>query len=94
MNEQQIERQRDKAHHLIAIAETPSWPIVKQLLEEKREKEFRKMVGTAVLSQQELDFGRGMLFGFQTFIDLIEQGPKVLEQAIRQAQALEGAEEE
>lgn len=89
-----LQEKRDEAQHLISIAASPSWPVVKELLNQKREKEMRRMIGTAVVSQQELDFGRGMLFGFQTFIDLIEKGPAVLERTVRIAQALEGAEEE
>lgn len=92
-SDERIQRQRERGQHLIALRESSSYPILKQIVEAKVAKESRKFISTASVSNQELDWGRGFMFGMQTVLEIIENGEKVLEQAIRAAQALEGAEE-
>lgn len=92
--EDRIQRQRERGQHLIALRESPSYPVLKSIVETKVAKESRKFISTAAVSQQELDWGRGFMFGMQTVLEIIENGEKVLEQAIKAAQTLagEGAE--
>lgn len=91
-SEERIQRQRERAQHLIAIREFPSYPVLKEIVEQRVKRDMMKFIGTPVLSQQEIDFGRGFMFGLQTVIEIVENGEKQLEAAVRQAQALEGAE--
>lgn len=87
-----IQAQRERAQHLVALRESPSFPIFKEIVETKIRREVNKFIGTAVISQQELDYGRGFFNGLQTALDIIEKGEAQLEAAIRAAQTLEAAD--
>lgn len=87
----------DRATHLIALKESPSFPILKEIMEERIRVETRRLVSTPVALQQGLDWGRGFIYGLQMAIATIEKGEKQLDLAIRQVralEALEGAESE
>ncbi len=76
----------DRAKHLIAISETPSYPFLKEIVEGKISAETRKLISTPEVSPQHLDYTRGLLRGMQVVLDVIERGPKEFEQAMRMAQ--------
>ena len=76
----------DRAKHLIAISETPSYPILKEIVEGKIAAETRKFIATPEVSPQHLDYTRGLLRGMQVVLDVIERGPKEFEQAMKMAQ--------
>ena len=82
----------DRAKHLIAIRESPSYPILKDILEHRIDVETRRLVSIPVALPQGLDWGRGFIYGMQTCLATIEKGEKELEQAIRQARALDALE--
>ena len=75
----------DRARHLIAISETPSYPILKEIIEGKINVEIRKFIGVPVVSAQQLDYTRGLLRGMQVVLDVIEKGPKEFEKAMQMA---------
>lgn len=94
-NEQKIREKREEAQHLIAIKESPSYPVLKAIVEEKIQAEFRKFVAEPAVSQQGLDYARGEMFGMQWVLNVIERGEKEFQKAVRMAQtaeALAGAE--
>jgi len=76
----------NRAKHLIAISETPSYPVLKEIVEAKIAAETRKFISTPEVSAQHLDYTRGLLRGMQVVLDVIERGPKEFEQAMRMAQ--------
>jgi len=76
----------DRAKHLIAISEMPSYPILKEIVEGKIATETRKFIATPEVSAQHLDYTRGLLRGMQVVLDVIERGPKEFEQAMKMAQ--------
>ncbi len=78
-----------QAHHLIAISETPSYPILKGIVEKKIENETRKFISTPELSDQHLDYTRGLLCGMRVVLDMIEGGQNELARAMILAQQLE-----
>ncbi len=84
----------DRARHLTALHESPSYPIYKEIVEAKIAVETKRFISTPVVSQQELDYGRGLLNGLQAALSIIERGEKEFENAMRMARALEGAEGE
>lgn len=87
-----VQRLADQAKHLSALKESPSYPIFKEIIERKIQSETRRFIGSPVVSQQELDYGRGLLNGLQSALTIIESGEKEFQKAMRQAQALEALE--
>ena len=79
----------ERAKHLSALKESPSYPIYRDILEGKIRTETRRFISTPVVSQQELDYGRGLLNGLRSALDVIERGEKQFEQAMRQARLLD-----
>lgn len=90
--EDAIRRQRERATHLVTLKESPSYPVLKEIIETKIRQEMRKFLETPAVSQQELDYFRGRFSGMRIVLDVIEKGEQQLELAIRAAQALEEAE--
>ncbi len=88
-NPEKIRELRDRAEHLIAISQTPSYPILKGIVEGKIRTEVRKFIGTPEISTQHLDYTRGLLRGMQVVLDMIEKGPQEFERAVKMAQAEE-----
>jgi hypothetical protein len=76
----------DRAKHLTAISETPSYPVLKEIIEGRINAETRKFIGVPEVSPQHLDYTRGLLRGMQLVLDVIERGPKEFDQAMRMAQ--------
>lgn len=87
-----VARLADRAKHLTALHESPSYPIFKEIVEGKIRAETKRFIGTPVVSQQELDYGRGLLNGLQSALVIIERGETEFRKAMRQAQALEALE--
>ena len=87
-----VQRLADRAKHLTALAESPSFPVFKEIIEGKIRSETRKFIGTPVVSQQELDYGRGLLNGLQSALTIIERGEREFERAMKHARALEALE--
>ena len=82
----------DRAKHLIALKESPSYPILKAILEDRIAVETRRLISTPIALPQGLDWGRGFIYGLQSCIATIEKGENELRKAIRQAQVLEEAD--
>lgn len=91
--EEKIRAQRERAQNLIAIKESSSYPVLKEIVEAKIRREMRTFISTPAVSQQELDYGRGLLAGMQAVLDVVEKGEQQLELAIKQAHLLEEIEE-
>jgi hypothetical protein len=83
---EKIQTLADRAKHLIAISELPSYPVLKEIVEGKIRTETRKFIGTPDLSDQHLDYTRGLLCGMQVVLDIIEGGPNELARAMKMAQ--------
>lgn len=94
MNQEQVTRLADRAKHLTALKESPSYPVFKEIVERKIEVETKRFISTPVVSQQELDYGRGLLNGLQAALGIIERGEKEFERAMRMAQTLEEVEQD
>lgn len=89
MDAEKVTKLADRARHLTALKESPSFPVFKEIVERKIQVETRKFIGTPVVSAQELDYGRGLLNGLQAALSIIEGGEKEFERAMRMAQALD-----
>lgn len=92
MNDETVAKLRDRAQHLIELKGSASWPVVKQILEEKIQGKVNVLVGGASLSDTELHYGRGYIQGMKVMVALIEDGEKEFSKAMKAAKALEGAE--
>lgn len=88
-NPEKVRLLRERAEHLIAISQVPSYPILKEIVEGKIRTETRKLIGTPEITGQHLDYTRGLLMGMQTVLDVIEKGPQELDRAIAMARANE-----
>lgn len=88
-NPEKIQKLANTAKHLIAISETPSYPVLKEIIEKKIADQTNRFVSTPVVSQQELDYHRGVLHGMRVVLDTIEKGPAEFERAMRQARLSE-----
>ena len=93
MNQAAVTRLAERAQHLTAVKNSPSWPVVKAILEEQIEKAFSQLVGNATLSNEQLHYGRGRVQGMRVMLLMVEAGEKEYQKAMKAAQALEGAEE-
>ena len=82
----------DNARHLTALHESPSFPVFKEIVERKIRSETQRFISTPVVSQQELDYGRGLLNGLRQALAIIEQGEKEFERAMRMARVLDEEE--
>jgi hypothetical protein len=82
----------DRAKHLTALHESPSFPVFKEIVEAKIRSETRRFIATPVVSQQELDYGRGLLNGLQSALTIIERGEAEFRKAMKQAQTLQTLE--
>lgn len=89
MDAAKVAKLADRAQHLTALKESPSFPVFKQIIETKIQREVKRFVSTPVVSQQELDYGRGLLHGLQSALVVIESGEREFQRAMRLAQALE-----
>ena len=87
-----VQELADRATHLTALKNSPSYPTFKQILEEKINRETRVFLRTAKVSQQELDYGRGLLWGLKNALDVIERGEEEFEKAMKMARAIEEVE--
>lgn len=84
-----IQRQRERAQHLIALRESPSYPVLKEIVERDIRKEFDKFIKTPAVTDQCLDYARGLMFGMQRVLSIIEKGEQQLEIAVKAARQLE-----
>lgn len=68
--------------------------MLKEIIEGKIQLETRKFISVPVVGQQELDYGRGLMRGLLTVLDVIEKGEKEFERALQQARQIEAEEEQ
>lgn len=94
LDRSKVQALADRAKHLTAISESPSYPILKSIIDAKVQRETRKFIATPTASQQELDYARGMLFGMQSILTIIEKGEEEFKKAMRMARVLDEAEGE
>lgn len=83
---------RERAQHLIALRESPSFPVFREILETKIRQQTRRFISVPDLTAQQLDYHRGVLNGLQVALDVIEKGPQEFERAMRLARLEEGEE--
>lgn len=93
MDREKVTKLADRARHLTALKESPSFPVFKEILETKIRVETKRFIGTPVVSAQELDYGRGLLNGLQAALSIIEGGEREFQKAMRLAQAMDEQEE-
>ncbi len=84
-----IQALADRAKHLTALAESPSFPVFKDIIEGKVRMEMRRFIGSPVVSQQELDYGRGLMHGLQSALVIIERGEAEFQRAVKMSRAIE-----
>lgn len=84
-NQEAIRRLADRGQHLSTLKGHPSYPAFKAIVEKQIENITKKFISTAVVSQQELDYGRGLMNGLQWSIDVIERGEKEFQRAMQLA---------
>lgn len=84
-----IQALADRAKHLTALAESPSFPVFKDIIEGKVRMEMRRFIGSPVVSQQELDYGRGLMHGLQSALLIIERGEQEFQRAVKAARVIE-----
>ena len=77
----------ERAQHLIAIKNTPSWPVVRELLLEEIEKKSSVFFASTSLTDAELHYGRGHLQGLRYMLAMIENAENSYEKAKRQSLA-------
>ena len=93
MNQKVAQELAARAQHLIAIKNSPSWPVVRDLMQTKIDKHTNTYFGADSLSNEKLHYGRGYIQGMRVMLLMVEAGEQEYERAIKNAQALEGAEE-
>lgn len=91
MDPEKVRRLAEQAEHLSALSATPSWPVLRELLERRVNAHVKGFCAPGEKSTQDLDHTRGFICGLRYVIEMVEGGPKQLEKAIQQAQALEEA---
>lgn len=82
----------DRARHLTALHESPSYPIYREILQAKIDREIGRFISTPNVSQQELDYGRGLMNGLRAALVILERGEQEFQRAMKLAQVL-GEEE-
>lgn len=87
--EEKVEALRERSQHLIALRESPSYPVLREIIDGKVRREVDRFIETPVVSQQELDYGRGFLNGIRLCLMVIEKGEQEFEKAVQQARVLE-----
>lgn len=94
MNQDAASRLAERATHLTAIKNSPSWPFVRDLMLKKIDQKLNTFLGASEVTNEALHYGRGYLQGMKVMLLMVEAGEQEYEKAVRAAQALEGAEEE
>ena len=94
MDQERVTKLADRAKHLTALKESPSYPVYREILETKIQKETARFISTPVVSQQELDYGRGLMNGLRQALAILENGEREFQKAMRMAQALDEGEQE
>lgn len=89
LDEQKVAKLADRAQHLVALKNSPSFPVYRDIIEGRVEAEQRKFVSSAVVSQQALDYARGLMFGLTWAVRVVEDGERAFQRALRQAQTLD-----
>ncbi len=94
MNAERARELQDRAKHLTAIKNTPSWPVVRDLVQAKFDAHLRTFLALSDVTDTKLHYGRGYLQGMRVMLMMVENGEKAYEDAVAAARALEGAEGE
>lgn len=84
-----LEERAEQAQHLIAIRETPSWPIVRGILEARVDHMRKRYESPEKLDEHDLNYTRGHISGLRYVLDVIENGDKQLAKAIAEAKEAE-----
>lgn len=84
-----VARLADRARHLTALHESPSYPIYRDILQAKIDRETERFISTPVVSQQELDYGRGLMNGLRAALTILERGEQEFQRAMKLAQTLD-----
>lgn len=92
MNQEKAQILADRATHLTAIKNSPSWPTVKATMEDKIDSQLKLFLGQNSLTDAALHYGRGYIQGMRVMLLMVEGGEKEFEKAIQTAQALEQSE--
>ena len=74
MNEEAAARLAERATHLTAIKNSPSWPTVRELINAKIERELRTFLAASDVDDAKLHYGRGRLQGMRIMLLMVEKG--------------------
>ena len=94
LNPDKVAKLNERAQHLIAIKESPSWPTLRGILEAQIDAKTTLLCGVSDLPEAKLHHLRGHVHGLRYVVEVVENGEKALEKAIQQARALAELEEE
>ncbi len=87
-----VARLAERAQHLIAIKESPSWPILRQIIEAQIESKVTVLCSVSDLDDAKLHHLRGHVHGLRYVVAVVEGGEKEFERSVRDARALEALE--
>lgn len=93
MNDQKVRELADRAQHLVAVKNSPSWPVVEAIIRGQIEKKTTMLCGTGDIADSKLHHLRGHIHGLKYVLAVVNGGEKEFEEAVKRAKALEGAEE-
>lgn len=83
----------DTAKHLSALANSPSFPAFKQIIEADVEQKLDRFLRTETLTDQQLDYSRGWVAGLRYAVSVIEDGEREFQKAMEVVQRIEEAEQ-
>lgn len=89
MDEGKVRRLREQAQHLIAVKESPSWPVVEEIVQKQIDKKTVLLCGANTLSDSALHHLRGHVHGMQYVLAVVDGGQEAFEKAVAAAQANE-----
>lgn len=89
MNEEKARRLADEARHLVAIKNSPSWPVVEEIIRRQIESKTTVLCSTGDIADSKLHHLRGHIHGLKYVLAVVNGGEKAFEQAVKAAQVLD-----
>ena len=96
LSEEKVAALNTRAQHLIAIKESPSWPILKGIIQHQIETKGTVLCAVDAMEDSKLHHLRGHIHGLRYVLAVVEGGEKEFARSVKQArtlEALEGVEE-
>lgn len=91
MDEAKLARLRERAHHLTAVRDFPSWQAVKAVADDKREKTIAVLCDTS-MDDRELHRLRGFISGLAYLVEVVENGEQAFQRALQSVERLQREE--